>query len=314
MKFLDALKGFVIHLSAEGYSKSTISGYALSLRRVEQFLGNPDVAKITPNKMSEYMAWLRDEYIPHRSNGDTSPISGSGMQNDWKAIRSFFNWASKEFKLKARPDANLKLPRYMPEEIIPFTQDEVQTLLKAAEYTKEASPSNRKSFRMKRATATRDISILLILLDTGLRVGELSRLQKRDINLDTGEIVVKPFGSGTKSRARTVYLGKSGRRALWKFMAGNEVAADELVFQMETNSIRWLLRRLGERAGIKDVHPHRFRHTFAIEFLRNGGDVFSLQRLLGHSSLEMVRRYLTLADADAKFSHQKASPADKWHL
>lgn len=97
-------------------------------------------------------------------------------------------------------------------------------------------------------------------------------------------------------------------------MAGNELASDDLIFQMETNSIRCLLRRLGERASVKDVHSHRFRHTFAIEFMRNGGDVFSLQRLLGHSSLEMVRRYLTLADTDAKFSHEKASPADRWHL
>lgn len=314
MKFSAAVQGFCIHLSADGYSRTTIEGYSLSLKRVQQYLKDPEVSKITPNDITSYMAWLREDYVPHRSNGDTSPLSGSGLQNDWKAIRSFYNWATEEFKLKHRPDANLKLPRYMAEEITPFSQEEVVALLKAAEYTREAQPGNRRAFRMRRATAHRDVSIVLVLLDTGLRVGELSRLRDRDINLETGEVVVKPIGAGTKSRARTVYLGKSGRRAVWRYLNEMELNSDDLIYPQKTNSIRILLRRLGQRADVSNVHPHRFRHTFAIEFLRNGGDVFSLQRLLGHSSLEMVRRYLRLADADAQMAHQRASPADRWRL
>ena len=83
---------------------------------------------------------------------------------------------------------------------------------------------------------------------------------------------------------------------------------------MGENTIRHLLRNLGERANVKDVHPHRFRHTFSIEFLRNGGDVYSLQRLLGHSTLPMCLRYLALAQADIEKAHRRASPADNWRL
>ncbi len=71
-----------------------------------------------------------------------------------------------------------------------------------------------------------------------------------------------------------------------------------------------MLSKLGEAAGVNKVHPHRFRRTAAVQFLRNGGNFFALQKLLGHESLEMVRRYVDLASNDVAEAHQKASPVD----
>ena len=113
----------------------------------------------------------------------------------------------------------------------------------------------------------------------------MCRLRVQEMELEAGEVYVRPHGTGQKTKRRHVYLGKTARRALWRCWAGRD-----------------------------NVYPQRFRHTFAIQFLRHDGDVFSLQRMLGHSTLETVKHYLAIADSDAQNTHQRASPADRRRL
>jgi site-specific recombinase XerD len=77
---------------------------------------------------------------------------------------------------------------------------------------------------------------------------------------------------------------------------------------------RRVLYLLLKRAGVRRVYPHRFTHTFAIEYLGNGGDIYTLQAILGHSSLDMVRRYLAIMQADLDAQHRSASPVRNWRL
>lgn len=83
---------------------------------------------------------------------------------------------------------------------------------------------------------------------------------------------------------------------------------------LRPRGLQLMLQRLGKKAKVKDVYPHRFRHTFAINYLRNGGDAFTLQKLLGHSDMTMVRRYLELAREDVAARHYSASPVANWGI
>ena len=83
---------------------------------------------------------------------------------------------------------------------------------------------------------------------------------------------------------------------------------------MDRDRLLKALISIGKRAGVKGVNVHRFRHTFAINYLRNGGDSWSLQMMLGHSTMEMVKNYLALAQADLEKNHKMASPVDNWRL
>ena len=320
VKLLKALEGFEIARIAEGYSQDTIERYHYCLKLFHRYLGEVELESIEYTDLQSFFHFLRTDYIPNRASGSTEPLSTASMYSVWKAIRSFFNWAEEDMGL-ARPDTRLKAPRYSSAEIQPYTQDEIELLLRACEFTLPTAANGRVSYRQRRATGLRDRAIVLTLLDTGLRASELCRLDVENVNLELGEIRVQPFGAGQKTKPRTVFVGKASKKVLWQFFAKrDEIELSHPVLltiqerRMNRHNLRSMLRRLGERAGVPKVHAHRFRHTFAIQYLRNSGDVFSLQRLLGHSTLSMVNRYLALASADVAKAHRLASPVDRWRL
>jgi integrase/recombinase XerD len=199
--------------------------------------------------------------------------------------------------------------------VAPFSEDDIRKILTACDYTKEFKRENTKTYKLKRKTAIRDRALIMILLDTGIRVGELTRLKIEDVDLTTGACLIAPYETGRKTKPRTVYLGKASRRTLWLYLAKrDDYRQDDPLIPLGTDPIRLLLKGIEERSGVKNIHPHRFRHTFAIQYLRNKGDVFTLQRLLGHATLSMVQHYLALVDADSADTHRRASPVDNMKL
>ena len=253
----------------------------------------------------------------------TEPLSPKTIRNAYIALRSFYAWLNIEFGIPT-PFVHLTPPKFQKQVIEVFTKEEIELLLKACVYARESNPHDRKSFVTRRPSANRDKAILLTLLDTGLRASELCSLKVGDVDLKTGKVMVRSgiSGGAKGGKARITFLGKASRKGVWLYLATRE-DGENLESPLFTsvadrpfnrNSLRVLIRRIGERAGIPHVHPHKFRHTFATTYLRSGGDVFTLQALLGHSTLEMVRHYTQIAEMDMEAAHRKASPVDNWRL
>jgi integrase/recombinase XerD len=221
-----------------------------------------------------------------------------------RALQAFWSWLARESFIKENPFDRLRIPK-PPKKIIPvFTEEQLRQLLAAIEMTS--------------ATGYRDYAIILTLLDTGVRCGELIGLRLTDINLESR--LLKVWGKGSKERL--VPIGAKVQKALWKYLARyrpdpatpryDNIFLTLTGHPLTKDRLEAIVERYGEKAGISGVRvsPHTFRHTMAVTFLRSGGDVFSLQRILGHSQLEVLRGYINLAQADISRVHQRHSPAD----
>jgi integrase/recombinase XerD len=272
------------------------------------------------------MNYLRNDYFPRRiaGKGDTErKLAPKSLRNHYVTLRSFFTWAINEFSIPD-PMKGVPAPKYTDAPFEPLTKAEVEALLKACDQPADVKPYNRRAYQMRRPTALRDKVLILFLLDTGLRAGELCALIVKDVDLRTGKVQVRhgDEGGSKSKKGRTVFLGKSARRTVWRYLTEREDGDDQdaplftnkTSRPMNDNSLRLVMNRLGEKAGVPKCHPHRFRHTFAITYLRSGGDVFTLKQLLGHSTLEMVEHYARVAEVDVEAAHRKASPADNWRL
>ncbi len=245
------------------------------------------------------------------------------MNKQDNKLSSLYTWGT---DMGVVPDHLLRRiprPRFETPQVEPFTQDQVSAMLKACDSTNPWK--GREGIRSQRHTADRDRAIILVLLSTGMRASELCGICLRDLDLGNNRISVAGKGKGRDAKQRSVYIGKRTAKALWKYLTPfiGEMNPDDPVFTVgmaddlrpfTRDVLTRLINRIGERAGIDRAYPHRFRHTFAINYLRNGGDVLTLQRLLGHESLEMVRRYANVAAADCAAAHKTADPVDNWRL
>jgi len=317
------IEGFLLHKTASGLSPNTLRNYKNQLRRFQDWTKNPPINEISPRNLEEFFQFLQKEFQITHVCGITPitprKLSPKTVNNAWGSLSVFWRWTTREFDIEN--PLRVKPPKAHIKPISPITMEEVEKLLKACEFAQEREPYNRCAYRSSRPTKKRDKALILTLLDTGIRVSELCGIDVGDLDLNSGRILVT--GKGKKSRY--VYLGKLSRRAIWKYLAERfpkeKPKQDEPLYvdqwglrRLSGNSIRLLINRLGIKVGIENVHPHRFRHTFAIQFLRNSGDVFTLQQLLGHSSLDMVRKYLQIAQLDLENAQRKASPVDNWRL
>lgn len=320
MRLSKAIEGYKLCKLGEGMSQNTINGYDTHFNQLVDFVGDVELEEISQDQLQSFILYLRRDYKPRRFNGDTSPYRSTTIRNAWCAVRSLFGWAHSEMDIP-RPDLSLKMPKVSYPEIQPFTKEEIDKILKASVAAKAMRRDGQNSFRRRNKNANRNRAVVLVLLDTGVRVSECAAFRIKDVNLENGEIYVRPLQSSRKNKSRTLQLGTAATKAVWRYLAERERSIpDDILFltqdnrPMDRHSIRGMINRIGKSAGVLGCYPHRFRHTYAIQFLRNGGDVFSLQHSLGHTDWAMTRHYANLAQSDFSNTHHRASPVDNWRL
>jgi site-specific recombinase XerD len=296
---VDVISEYLAALKVAGRSPKTISWYGDFLwefaRFVERNGEHATVADLAPPTVRRWLLALQSR--PSR------PLAPSSVAARVRTIRAFGTWVASELDLPANPVRGVPVPR-VPDLLVASLRDaDVLALVRAL----DAGSQHLE----------RDRAIVLLLLDTGLRLSEAAGVRVRDLDLVEGRCRV--MGKGR--RERIVPVGRKTRRALRQWLGRRgPVRPEDALFvgrgglQLQPRAIQQLVRRVSRRAELTSrCSPHVLRHTFARSFLRNGGDLFSLQRILGHSpsSIQVTRRYVDLLDDDLRAVHRAASPVDR---
>ena len=293
-EFAQDVDAFLVDRQARGLSPRTVGFYRDELRYLRTYLeghGVTDALQVTPNLLRKYLLALGE----HRNPG--------GVHAAYRAIKVFFRWYEAEMEPDdwKNPIHKVKPPKVPVEPLQPISVEELRAMLDTCK---------RKTF-----TGDRDRAIILALLDTGCRASEFAALNVGDLNLSTGAVLVR---EGKGGKFRTVFTGAKARREILRYFkhrgdlrpqAPLWVTKDAT--RLTYSGLRQILRRRAERAGLPAPGLHSLRRAFALACLRNGVDLISLQRLLGHSDLSVIRRYLAQTEADLQQAHQKGGPVDR---
>lgn len=305
MKLSEALQGY--WLTRRRYlADDTKRNYTNGFKKLTAYLGDPDFDSITTADIQGFLNGESERGVSERTIYDT-----------WVIVSALWTWANKELSVPHIVRGKIPMPSFKKPSIVPFTEDEIKAMIRAAEWTTNWNGKLGKPTRSKRPTAKRDRAIILTLLDTGMRSSELCALQVQDFNQEQGRLFIR-HGKGDKERY--VYMGERAQKAIWLYNLDRELKPTDILFATKTknrlnrDNLRHTLQSIAAVAGVEDVFTHRFRHTFAITFLRNGGNVFELQRILGHEELDTVQVYLAIAQVDIATAQRNHSPADNWRL
>jgi site-specific recombinase XerD len=250
--------------------------------------GVEDIPGITPDLVRSYLLEL-----------EADGHNAGGRHAKYRALRAFLNWWERE----AEPDGwvnpltKVRPPKVAITPIDPVPVSDIKAMLATC----------GEDFR-----GYRDRAILLCLLDTGARVREFLGLNLEDVDTIGGGVIIR---KGKGGKPRVVFLGKKSRKALRAYL--KQRADDNPALwvtrdgeRLAVKSLQGMLQRRAKFADVPAPSPHDFRRAFALGMLRAGTDVFSLQKLMGHESLDVLRRYLAQTDEDLRTAHESGGPVD----
>lgn len=284
---------FLIDRQARNLSPRTVQWYTHSLNIWAEYtigLGIHATQAVNPTSLRRFLLYLNER-----------GHNPGGVNNIFGAVKAYLRWYQAEYAGPswANPLTKVKNPRQPKEPLEPVPLEHVRALLATC---------------TRSETGDRDRAVLLILLDTGIRQQELTDLTVGDVDIDAHSLIIR---SGKGRKYRTVFFGNRTRRALVTYLRRRRNVAKDAPLWIGRNGrrltktgLREIIRRRAKQAGIPMPGLHSFRRAFAINSLRSGMDLVTLQRLLGHSSLAIIQTYLALIDDDLRAAHQRFGAVD----
>ncbi len=298
-----AIKDFKEDREYKNLSPRTIESYLSTLNEFQVFLSNQEIIgvdEVKSNLVKSYLLYCQKE----RGNNHTTTNS------KLHTLKIFFNYLE-EIEIISEKENPTKKLGYAKEDIKieVFTDKHINQML---------SYYRRIKYRDKSFYAYRDYSMIVFLLATGVRLGELCNIRWNDIDLINGTVIVW----GKKRQQSSIPITDKLIKELAEYRVFSEKNFNELPQflytdlkgkQLSQNAVKCVFKRLKEVMNFKDVRlsAHTFRHTFAHRMLMNGSDVFTLQKMLRHNSISMTQRYLAIWGTALKEQNDKYNPLNK---
>ena len=277
-------------------SPKTLENYGRYLVRFITFAKIDDLEDVSEDLIRQYRLHLN-----RIKDTDGRPLKRVTQNYHIIALRNFLKYLARR-GIQSVAAERVELGKQEEREVTFLERDELRRLLEA--------PGD------KNLAALRDRAILSALFSTGMRVSELCALDRNKIDVGRGEISIR----GKGGKIRLVFLSEETQKHLSDYL-GERTDVDESLFiriprsgfnkesnlRLTPRSIQRIVKKHAIKAGImgKDVSPHKLRHSFATDLLRNGADIRSVQALLGHSSVTTTQIYTHVTDKQLKEVHEK---------
>ncbi|MFL5662365.1 MAG: tyrosine-type recombinase/integrase [Ktedonobacteraceae bacterium] len=311
-----SIKEYILDHQSQNHSPKTIEWHNLALGNLAAFLEKQGITYIEDIERVHLLLWLSKLGTEPGAKGKM--LSTRTVNCYARSMRAFCRWLEAQGYVQVAPSNRVKMPKVGKPLIRIIEFDEFERILKACTPPREVGPTAD-------CNAARNRAIFWVLWDTGIRLAELCDLRLYNLDRDKGAIIV--HGKGDKERR--IALGRNALRALLLYIDRYRPKREELLelgnpnedhvflseggFGLTRRGIDMLFQRIRRRADLsrdKRISPHIFRHTFAVRYLMLGGDIYTLQELLGHEDIATIKNYMHLNDTLVQEQKRKFSPGD----